>query len=90
MSDDLIERLEFVAAWHTPAGRTPKMPRPPIHTTCRQAIARIQRLTAQLAEARQAERAAVVAWLKSMVTGHPESGAYGHAAFLIEAGEHLS
>lgn len=56
MTSELVERLELVAAWHTPAGRTPKMPRPPIHTTCRQAIAEIERLTAQLAEARQAER----------------------------------
>lgn len=45
----------------------------------------IERLTAQLAEARQAERAAVVAWLRK----RDEAGVEWLAAW-IEAGDHLA
>lgn len=54
----------------------------------------IERLTAQLAEARQAERAAVVAFLRGEIdpewTEEYDAQLIGNYATAIEAGEHLA
>lgn len=50
----------------------------------------IERLTAQLAEARQAERAAVVAWLEGLHWTHANHKPALFFADAIEAGEHLA
>lgn len=86
-SDELVERLRRRHPHILdPISLQPKL----VNPDGPEAANHIEALTAQLAEARESERAAMVAWLKSMVTGYPESSAYGHAAFLIEAGEHLT
>lgn len=59
-NEELIERLRQLELRIT-AGA---------NETCRQAADAIERLTAQLAEARQAERAAVVAWLEGLHWTH--------------------
>ena len=58
--------------------------------TILQAHSEIEALTAQLAEARESERAAVVAWLRGKVTPYVETAGYSQSADAIEAGEHLT
>jgi len=60
--DSLVERLELIAAWHTPGGPTPKQKRPAIHTNVREAIARIAALEAALAKMQRSRDRYREAW----------------------------
>lgn len=76
MNDELVERLR------TRGGRPDGFG---LGRICDQAADRIEALTAQLAEARKSERAAIVAWLRN----RDEPGAE-YLATWIEAGDHLT
>jgi len=77
MTSELVERLRQLELRITMGA----------NEACGQAADEIERLTAQLAEARQAERAAVVAWLR----GDDESDWFDpDCADAIEAGDHLA
>lgn len=89
-NEELIERLRQLELRIT-AGA---------NETCRQAADAIERLTAQLAEAKQAERAAVVGWLRAGAGQNVQNldrstkalflrGLHSYAN-AIEAGEHLA
>lgn len=55
----LVERLELIAAWHLPGGRTPKQPYPDVYTTVAEAATCITSLEAQIAQLR-ADNAALL------------------------------
>lgn len=82
MSDDLIEQATRWAAILNSSGDDDDVCDGQLLDAL---MDRIERLTAQLAEAREAERAAVVAWLRN----RDEPGAE-YLATWIEAGDHLT